>query len=128
MAGQWERAVAFFDEMLSWGIKPDVVSCTALITALGTDGQWERAEKVVEWMLRSDIKPNVRTYTALVAALGQAKQWDRALDMLQRMRSHELGAGVEPNAYTYSGEGLPAAWFISSSAPAASAAVRQPQV
>lgn len=32
--------------MLSWGIKPDVVSCTALITALGTDGQWERAEKV----------------------------------------------------------------------------------
>ena len=89
--------------MLSWGIKPDVVSCTALITALGTDGQWERAEKVVEWMLRSDIKPNVRTYTALVSALGQAKQWDRALDMLGRMRGHELGAGVEPNAYTYSG-------------------------
>lgn len=38
--------MALFDEMLSWGIKPDVVSCTALITALGTDGQYERAEKV----------------------------------------------------------------------------------
>ena len=44
--GQWQRAVALFDEMLSWGIKPDVVSCTALITALGTEGQWERSEKV----------------------------------------------------------------------------------
>jgi pentatricopeptide repeat protein len=44
--GRWQRAVSLFDEMLSWGIKPDVVSCTALITALGTDGQWERAEKV----------------------------------------------------------------------------------
>ena len=44
--GRWQKAVALFDEMLSWGIKPDVVSCTALITALGTDGQWERAEKV----------------------------------------------------------------------------------
>ena len=44
--GRWQKAVSLFDEMLSWGIKPDVVSCTALITALGTDGQWERAEKV----------------------------------------------------------------------------------
>lgn len=32
--------------MLGWGIKPDVVSCTALISALGAEGQWERAEKV----------------------------------------------------------------------------------
>jgi pentatricopeptide repeat protein len=58
--------VSLFDEMLAWGVRPDVVSCTALVTALGTDGQWERAEKVVEWMQRSDIKPNVRTMTALI--------------------------------------------------------------
>lgn len=30
--GQWQRAVSLFDEMLAWGVRPDVVSCTALIT------------------------------------------------------------------------------------------------
>ena len=50
--GDWQRAVSLFDEMLSWQIKPDVVSCTALITALGADAQWQRAEQVVDWMHR----------------------------------------------------------------------------
>lgn len=42
-----------FDNMMAQGIKPDVVSCTALITALAADGQWQRAEGLVDWMLRS---------------------------------------------------------------------------
>ena len=50
--GAWRRAVALFDEMLETGIRPDVVSCTALISALGSDAQWERAERVVAWMLQ----------------------------------------------------------------------------
>lgn len=54
-------------------------------------------------MLRSDIKPNVRTYTALITALGNARQWERALDIVARMKRHGYGAGIEPNAYTYSG-------------------------
>lgn len=63
--------------------------------------------QVVEWMMRSDIKPNVRTYTALITALGNARQWDRALDIVARMKRHGYGAGIEPNAYTYSGEENP---------------------
>ena len=46
----WPRAVELFDEMMEVNIKPDVVSCTALISALGSDAQWERAERVVVWM------------------------------------------------------------------------------
>lgn len=33
-------------------MRPDVVSCTALVAALGADGQWQRAERVVAWMLQ----------------------------------------------------------------------------
>lgn len=62
-------------------------------------------------MLRSDIKPNVRTYTALIAALGNAGQWERALEVVQRMRRHAYGSGIEPNAYTYSGESLGLGWL-----------------
>ena len=46
----WPRAVELFDEMMEVNIKPDVVSCTALISALGSDAQWERAERVIVWM------------------------------------------------------------------------------
>jgi len=44
-------AVNLFEDMISNNIKPDVVSCTALITALATHAEYERAEKVVTWML-----------------------------------------------------------------------------
>ncbi len=51
--GQWQQAVKLFDDMLAWQIKPDVVSCTALITALGADAQWERAAQVSGWCYTS---------------------------------------------------------------------------
>lgn len=88
--------------MLQYQIKPDVVSCTALITALGADGQWRRGSQVVDWMLRSGVKPNVRTYTALITAMGNAQKWDLALDLIKRMKTPQPWGTVEPNAYTYS--------------------------
>lgn len=101
-AGDWRRAVSLFDEMTGpGGIRPDVVSCTALITALAAGGEADRAEAVVGWMLANGVRPNARTYTALMAALGNAKRWGRAVEVLSRMQSTEWG-GVQPNAYTYS--------------------------
>ncbi|EFJ51366.1 hypothetical protein VOLCADRAFT_57174 [Volvox carteri f. nagariensis] len=101
-AGDWSRAVALFDEMTGpAGIRPDVVSCTALITALASGGEADRAEAVVAWMLANGVRPNARTYTALMAALGNAKRWSRAVEVLGRMQTPEWG-GVQPNAYTYS--------------------------
>ncbi len=41
--------------MLEGGVRPDVVSCTALVAALGADGQWQRAERVVAWMLQARL-------------------------------------------------------------------------
>lgn len=87
--------------MLQHGIQPDVVSCTALISALATGGQWQQSEQVVSWMLQSGVRPNVRTYTALLNSLGQARQWQRAVVLLKRMSEVDFG-GVEPNAYCYS--------------------------
>lgn len=116
-----------FGNMMTCGIKPDVVSCTALITALAADAQWERAETVIDWMnrsgtagafkfarpplpccgphgnVRAGVKPNVRTYTALVTAMGNGRQWQRALVTMERMKHSQPFSGViEPNAYTYS--------------------------
>ena len=91
-----------FDQMLESQLKPDAVSCTALITALGADGQWKRGSQVIDWMLSSGVKPNVRTYTALITAMGNAQQWELALDLIKRMKAPQAWGSVEPNAYTYS--------------------------
>ena len=57
---EWQRAVALFDDMVGRaGIRPDVVSCTALVTALASAAQADKAEAVVQWMLSSGLKPNV---------------------------------------------------------------------
>ncbi|KAF5830188.1 TPR-like protein [Dunaliella salina] len=99
---QWQRAVALFDDMAGVaGIRPDVVSCTALVTALASAGEADKAEAVVQWMLAIGLKPNVRTYTALLTAMGNAQQWVRAVELLFAMQSPEAG-NVAPNAYTYS--------------------------
>ena len=50
--GEWRRAVSLFDSMLASAIQPDVVSCTALISALAADGQWQHAERALQWMLQ----------------------------------------------------------------------------
>ena len=88
-----------FDNMLAADVRPDVVSCTALMTALGRVGQWERAERTIAWMHRTGVRPNVRTYTAYIAALGTAREWTRVANVLKSMRDGR--SGVEPNAYTY---------------------------
>lgn len=49
--GEWRRAVQLFDNMLASDIQPDVVSCTALISALAADGQYQHAERALDWML-----------------------------------------------------------------------------
>lgn len=68
------------------GIRPDVVSCTALVTALASAGEADKAEALVGWMARTGLKPNVRTYTALLTAMGNARQWGRAVRLLAAMQ------------------------------------------
>lgn len=48
--GNWARALTLFNEMLLEKIQPDVVSCTALVTAMASDGQYEHAQHVITWM------------------------------------------------------------------------------
>lgn len=59
--GQWQKAVSLFDEMLAWGVRPDVVSCTALITGgLGRPGCLVQAAWVGVLHLRGVCAPPLR--------------------------------------------------------------------
>ena len=56
------------------GVKPNVRTYTALVTALGNAQQWDRALKLLRGMKQphgSSIEPNAYTYSALIKALGE---------------------------------------------------------
>ena len=72
------RAVSLFEEMAGMGIKPDVVSCTALVNALASSGESAKAEALVHWMLSNGIRPNVSELS--LGILGLGKNFDRTLD------------------------------------------------
>ena len=64
------------------GVKPNVRTYTALITALGNAKQWKRALKTLEAMKHdtsgNHVEPNAYTYSALLKALGEHGQWAMA--------------------------------------------------
>ncbi|KAL4859511.1 Pentatricopeptide repeat-containing protein [Chlorella vulgaris] len=53
--GQWERALALFEEMQAAGIQPNGYIFTSLINACEKGGQWERAVKLFRLMQGQDI-------------------------------------------------------------------------
>lgn len=58
------------------GVKPNVRTFTALITALGNDKQWDRALTTIRSMKassawQSSVEPNAYTYSALLKAMGE---------------------------------------------------------
>ena len=56
------------------GVKPNVRTYTALVTALGNAQQWDRAIKLLRGMKQPDgssFEPNAYTYSALIKALGE---------------------------------------------------------
>lgn len=81
MSGKWQL-LPFFDSdsrlksLLVVGVKPNVRTFTALITALGNDKQWDRALCTIRSMKASgswasSVEPNAYTYSALLKAMGE---------------------------------------------------------
>lgn len=64
------------------GVKPNVRTYTALITALGNAKQWSRALDLLR-SLKADtssgrVEPNAYTYSALLKTMGEHGQWQLA--------------------------------------------------
>ena len=73
----WQEALSVESEMEKNGFKLDLVTYTALITALGRGGRWEQAEQAFSRMRRNSIEPNMVTYSALITAFGNGGQWEK---------------------------------------------------
>ncbi|PIA45978.1 hypothetical protein AQUCO_01600320v1 [Aquilegia coerulea] len=92
-----EEAEGFFEEMISLGVKPDVVSYNCLVDVYCKNREIDKAYKVVEKMRDEEINPDVYTYTSLIGGLGLVGQPDKARDVLKEMREY----GCYPDTAAY---------------------------
>jgi pentatricopeptide repeat domain-containing protein 1 len=68
---QWQRAEQLFKDMQVAGCTPDVVTYTALISALERSGRWLRAYQVFQDMTARGCKPDSIVHNAIIDALWQ---------------------------------------------------------
>jgi pentatricopeptide repeat domain-containing protein 1 len=68
---QWERARKVFEQMQSNGCAPDVVTYTALISALERGGQWQLALDAFNQMVQRGCRPDAIVFNAIIDALWQ---------------------------------------------------------
>lgn len=78
--GQWEKAQAIFDQMDSRKCTPDVVTYTALISAMEKGGQWRLALSAYEQMRKQGCRADAIVYNAVVNAL-----WETGIVWAQRV-------------------------------------------
>ena len=69
---RWDRALTTFEEMRRMGIKPDVLSYNALISALANGGKHARAMQMYESMVRDGIRPDETTHQFVEAIKASA--------------------------------------------------------
>jgi pentatricopeptide repeat protein len=84
-----QKATEVFDRMRREGIRPSVVSYSALISAAEKGGQWKLALE--------GFPGNVVAYSACISALAKGQQWERALELFREIQTF----GGSPSIVTY---------------------------
>jgi pentatricopeptide repeat protein len=51
------------------GVEPEVITCSAAISACEKGGQWEKVLQLLEEMRAKGVKPDVTTYAAVIGAV-----------------------------------------------------------
>jgi pentatricopeptide repeat protein len=103
-ARQTDKAIIIFEAMKGskHGVKPNMYSYTALISALAKVGDWESAERYFGHMKEAaksdpDVTPNRVTFSSMISVYEKAKKYDSAL----RTFEEQLEANIQPDLITY---------------------------
>merc|ERR1712136_595237 len=78
------------------GLRPNVISCSAAITACEKSGQWERALCLFQEMLRQGLQPDIVSYSVTISACEKGGQWEHTLELLHEMRQCGMQQRVLP--------------------------------
>jgi pentatricopeptide repeat domain-containing protein 1 len=87
-----------FHSMKDHGLKPNVITFSATISACEKGGQWKKALELFHSMKGHGVKPSVITFSAAISACEKGGKWEKALELFHWMKNH----GVKPNEITFS--------------------------
>lgn len=79
------------------GVRPTVVTYSALISAAEKGQQWKLALEVLEEMKAAGHGANVIAYSAAISALSKGQMWHKALELFREIES----SGGKPSIVTY---------------------------
>ncbi|CAE8637123.1 unnamed protein product, partial [Polarella glacialis] len=92
-ARQWRTALRLFAELrLCPELRPNVVLCSAAISAFGAGGLWASATSLLEELHASDMgeRPDVAAYSAAISACAKAARWEHTIGLLALMQGLRL--------------------------------------
>ncbi|KAJ9163956.1 hypothetical protein P3X46_023576 [Hevea brasiliensis] len=92
-----KRANEVFQEMISQGLKPNVVIDSTLIKGHIKEGMFEEARKILDVVKEQGVAPDVFCYNTFIIGLCKAGKMEEARTYLVVMVKN----GLKPNVYTY---------------------------
>lgn len=90
--GHIEEAIALFDEMIEYGIKPDGITFIALLSGCSYSGLTDKGQEFFDMMEDFGLKPSLEHYACKVDILGRAGRIDEALAMVENMPMNPSGS------------------------------------
>ena len=76
--GLWQQAVGTW-KMMERHIAPNVITCSAVISACERGGRWQKAFSILCEMRQRHVVPNAITYSAAISACEQGALWQQVL-------------------------------------------------
>lgn len=84
---QPHKALEVFEMMKKEGVRPTVVTYSALISAAEKGQQWKLALKTLEEMKLAGHGANVIAYSAAISALSKGQMWRKALELFREIEA-----------------------------------------
>jgi pentatricopeptide repeat protein len=82
-SGQHVRCLLMFSKMKDFDIKPDIVSCLAVLVSCELAGDWKEALELLDVMTtRRWLRPTTAVYTTVVSACVKGRIFSKALELI----------------------------------------------
>ncbi|CAN0925893.1 Pentatricopeptide repeat-containing protein At2g38420, mitochondrial, partial [Linum grandiflorum] len=91
---EWHKAGSLLDELLMYGLIPDIRTYNIFISGLCKQGKMEDGITMVESMQQLGCKPEVTTYNTLLAALSKDGEIGEACGLVEEALEKNVGPGA----------------------------------
>lgn len=86
-ACRFDVCLVTYNEMVQFGIEPDLLSYTAVIDSLGRSGNIKESLRLFDEMKQRQIRPSVYIYRALIDCLKKSGDFQRALQLSDELKN-----------------------------------------